>query len=166
MNEYDKIYANIANKIEKIQSTTPLSDPNPQTISIQHIIPYKYQKIWQEKTADIQFSGWQHIEAYSYLDVAFSSGDIVFVKAKSLKGILERVGIRTLLTNHLPQELQDGSVPHKSSFSSMSRKIIYIDSLKGRWHENELISHSQALENALIYWEKRLNDLQKHRFSQ
>lgn len=67
---------------------------------------------------------------YKYYEILFDLGEALYVKEKALKGILERVVIKTYV---LHQD-DDGTVT----------LVTYKDTLNGLWFEDELISYSIA----------------------
>jgi hypothetical protein len=75
-------------------------------------------------------------------NVLYDVGSKVYIKKKAKKGIIEYVFIKKFQFNGLPPGT-----------------LVYVDMFNRVWLERELITQSQAVELALSFWNKRLDEL-------
>lgn len=73
---------------------------------------------------------------YTYnVTYRYAEGSCVYNCLNSIKGKLEKICIKKVRIN--------------------SDIVIYQDTFNGFWNENDLCTHSEALANAIAYWEAK-----------
>ncbi len=82
-----------------------------------------------------------------HVKLAYSQSDSLFVLKKALDGILERVVIKTIHIGdlHDPTESFRKFGKDLCGTDSIERSIVYEDTLRGLWNEDQLISHADAI---------------------
>lgn len=93
----------------------------------------------------IVISGCAVYKATTCLKYKFKEGSKAFICEKARKkGILELIYIKKVLFN---------------TTKYGSYVIVYVDTLNGKWLEDELCTETEAISIATNYWERRLENI-------
>lgn len=139
----------IEDRIDQLEGITPIAGPRSQTlrIEIEKTVPPKNIRRIVDASS-FKIFGCTGVKAYNYLTLPYTEGDILFYKSKAQqRGLLERVFVQRIAIETRSLRCVDHSI----------YAVMYIDSYNGRWHEDELCSHSDAIDLAIEYYQNLLN---------
>jgi hypothetical protein len=91
-------------------------------------------------SGSIKTKGCADTSRHVFITYKWSENSILFVKKKSMNGILEKIAIKRVILNV------------KNGFSVIP---IYQDTLNSLWNENELVIEQDARDFAIAYWEQQ-----------
>ena len=95
-------------------------------------------------SGSVKIKGCADTSRHVFITYQWSENSILFVKKKSMKGILEKIAIKRVILN-----VKNGS----------SVIPIYQDTLNSLWNENELVIEQDARDFAIAYWEQQRDNI-------